>query len=169
MSRLLIDGYNLIHTVPSARAGGEEGTEALLEALRRYKRYKGHRITVVFDGYERGMPTEGTERVKGITIIYSKLGEKADQVIERLAREWGGSCVVVTSDREVADTVERTGAAVIGSADFMDRLEMVEYLALKGGTEEEEEKGGKLDTRKKGNPHRKSKKERAKARRLKKL
>jgi len=169
MSRLLIDGYNLIHADPSARANGEEETETLLETLRRYKRYKGHSITVVFDGYEGGMPTEGTERVKGITVIHSRLGEKADQVIERIARKWGGSCVVVTSDREVADAVERSGAAVIASSDFIDRLEMVEYLALKGETEEEEEEGGKLNTRKKGNPHRKSKKERAKERRLKKL
>ncbi len=168
MSRLLIDGYNLIHAFPPSRRPDGEESEALLEALRRYKRLKGHTVTVVFDGYDGGMPTERRERVKGITVIYSKLGEKADQVIMRLAREWGGSCVVVTSDREVADDVERSGAAVIGSPEFMGRLEMVEYLALKGGTEEEE-KPGKLNTRKKGNPHRKSKKERAKARRLKKL
>jgi len=168
MSRLLIDGYNLVHASPSG-AAGEGKMETLLEKLRRYKRYKGHRITVVFDGYEGGMPLEGRERIKGITVIYSKLGEKADQVIMRIAREWGGSCIVVTSDREVADDVERSGAAVIGSPDFMERLEMVEYLALKGGEEEEEQAGGRLNTRKKGNPRRRSKRERAKARRLKKL
>ncbi len=168
MSKVLIDGYNLIHALPSGTTGREE-TEILLEKLRRYKRFRGHHITVVFDGYEGGMPLEGRERIKGITVIYSKLGEKADQVLMRIAREWGGSCIVVTSDREVADDVERSGAAVIGSPDFMERLEMVEYLALKGGEEEEEQAGGRLNTRKKGNPRRRSKRERAKARRLKKL
>jgi predicted RNA-binding protein with PIN domain len=168
MSKLLIDGFNLIHCPAFPGAPGNEDTETLLELLRRYKKFKGHTITVVFDGYEKGMPLEHTERVKGIRVIYSKLGEKADQVIERLARQWGGSCVVVTSDREVAASVERSQGTVIAAEEFMERLTMAEYFELKG-EEVSEEKTGTIHTRKKGNPRKKSKKERARLRRLKKL
>lgn len=169
MSRLLIDGYNLLYAASLSSTPGEHETEELMEWLRAYKKQKGHTISVIFDGYERGMPLERRERIKGIGVIYSKLGEKADQVIERLVREWGGSCVVVTSDRMLADSVERDGAAVLGSEDFLQHLKMSESLEFEGEGEPEGPERGRLDTRKKGNPRRKSKKERARSRRLKKL
>jgi predicted RNA-binding protein with PIN domain len=170
MSRLIIDGYNLLHSSYSIRSIGKEETGDLIELLRRYKRQKSHTITMVLDGHEGGMPTQKTERIKGIAVIYSKLGEKADQVIERLVRQRGGSCVVVTSDRELADSVERDGAAVVGSDEFMERLKMAEFINLKGEVEPDEPaEDARIHTRKKGNPKRKSKKERARLRRIKKL
>lgn len=168
MSRLLIDGFNLTHAHSFPHGTGEDEVVSLMEFLRKYKRVKGHAITVVLDGYEQGMPLERSERVKGISLHYSRLGEKADQVIERLVRQWGGSCVVVTSDRELAESVENMGAAVIGSEEFAERLQMAEYLAQKG-LETKGEHEGRIHTRKKGNPKKKSKKERSRMRRLKKL
>lgn len=169
MSKLLIDGYNLLHAGSSSILKSEGEVEELIERLRRYKRQKAHTITVIFDGHERGMPIERKEKIKGICVVYSRLGEKADQVIERLVRQCGGSCIVVTSDRALTDSVENDGAAVIDSEAFIERLDMAAYLELKGesGTDESQEAG--IHTRKKGNPKRKSKKERATIRKLKKL
>jgi predicted RNA-binding protein with PIN domain len=170
MSRLIIDGYNLLHSSCSIRSIGKEETGDLIELLRKYKRQKSHTITMVLDGYEGGMPTQKTERIKGIAVIYSKLGEKADQGIERLVRQQGGSCVVVTSDRELAHSVERDGAAVVGSNEFMEHLKMAEFINLKGEVEPDEPaEDARIHTRKKGNPKRKSKKERTRLRRIKKL
>lgn len=169
MSRLLIDGYNLLHTTSKGGSPGDEDVEDLIESLRKYKHLKGHAITVVFDGHQGGMPIEGKSRIKGIGVVYSSLGEKADQVIERFVRNEGGSSIVVTSDRALADSVERDGAAVIGSTEFWERLQMAEYLALKGSSETDESGKIGIHTRKKGNPKRKSKKERARRRRLRKL
>ncbi len=168
MSRILIDGFNLIHAASFQSTPGDNEVASLVELLRRYKRLKGHGITVILDGYLDGMPLEKSERVKGIGLIYSRLGEKADQVIERLVGRWAGSCVVITSDRALAESVEAAGAVVMGSEEFAQRLRMVEYLEVKGG-EVEEAPQGPIHTRKKGNPRKKSKKERARARSLKKL
>lgn len=168
MSRIVIDAFNLIHASSFPQIRGDDEVESLVEMLRRYKQLKGHTITTVIDGYLEGMPVERSERVKGISLIYSKLGEKADQVIERLADRWGGSCVVITSDRALAEAVEARGAVVMGSEEFAERLRMVEYLEIKGA-EVEESCERPMHTRKKGNPKKKSKRERRRARSLKKL
>ena len=172
MARLLIDGYNLLHALEGAGPGGLPEVEEMLALLCHYRRFRRHSVTVVLDGHEAGMPLERSQRVQGIGLVYSRLGEKADQVIERMARAWGGSCVVVTSDREVAAAVERAGAAVMGSAEFAARLEEARYLALKGGDPsgaEEDPPPGPGPGPKKGNPRRASKKERRRRRRLRGL
>jgi predicted RNA-binding protein with PIN domain len=169
MSRLLIDGYNVIHSLPYEAPPGEEEMDHLFALLSRYRKLKGHTITVVLDGHEGGTPLEHRERILGIAVIYSKLGERADQVIERLNRRWGGSCVVVTSDRALADSVEEDGAAVIGSAAFAEQLQMTDSLTARGAEDPEEPEMRRIHTRKKGNPKRKSKKERARLRRIRKL
>lgn len=168
MSRIVIDGFNLIHAASFPRPRGTDEVASLVELLRRYKRIKGHSITVVLDGYLDGMPLEKSERLKGIHLIYSKLGEKADQVIERLAGRWAGSCVVITSDRALAQSVEAKGTVVMGSEEFAARLSVAASMEIEGG-DGEEAPSGPIHTRKKGNPRRKSKKERARARNLRKL
>ncbi len=169
MARILIDGYNLIHALTLQTPPGEDETEQLFALLRRYRTLKRHAITVVLDGHEGGMPMEQRQRIRGITVVYSKLGERADQVIERLNRRWGGSCVVVTSDRALADSVEKHGAAVIGSGVFAGQLQMSEGLIAQEAQRPQQPRTGRLHTRKKGNPKRKSKKERARLRRIRKL
>ena len=168
MSRIVIDGFNLIHAAAFPRTPGTDEVAALVELLRQYKRIKGHSITVVLDGYLAGMPLERSERLKGIRLIYSRLGEKADQVIERLAGRWAKSCVVITSDRALAQSVEAKGTTVMGSEEFAARLAMAEHMEIKGG-DGEETPAGPIHTRKKGNPKKKSKKARARSRNLRKL
>ena len=53
---LIVDGYNVIRQWPELamldRTELQAGRKALLAELRGYRRAKGHRITVVFDGGE---------------------------------------------------------------------------------------------------------------------
>src|SRR5512147_3084058 len=113
---VIIDGYNLL-----ARIGGmgvlhsEMAREALLRDLAAYRQRKGHAVTVVFDGWQHGQPIEGREHRAGVQVIYSKRGERADQVIQRLAREYGSDCAIVSSDQEVARSARVSGAMVIGA------------------------------------------------------
>ncbi len=58
----------------------------------------------------------------GVEVVYSKRGERADQVIQRLAEEFGRACAVVSSDREVTDFANSRGAFVMGSSEFEARL-----------------------------------------------
>ncbi len=102
---LIVDGYNLLALTGRIGAGtsfhSEVARESLLHDLSAYRQRKSHPITVVFDGWQQGWGTEQREHRLGLEIIFSQRGEKADQVIQRLAAEFGSACAVVSSDREI--------------------------------------------------------------------
>lgn len=123
-THLIIDGYNLLG-VRAAFVGGtdlEAAREGLLRELAGYRQRKGHAVTVVFDGWRQGLASERREHRAGVAVIYSRRGERADQVIQRLAQEFGRDCAVVSSDREVTDFARAQGAFVIGAPEFQARL-----------------------------------------------
>jgi predicted RNA-binding protein with PIN domain len=166
--RIIVDGYNVIRQWPELamldRGDLQSGREGLLRALQAYRRAKGHRITVVFDGREQGGFSETTESAAGIHVRYSRRGETADAVIARLVAEGGAGAVVVSSDRDVAATARRFGAATLPAEDFITRLEAGRIAAVKGGEEEERQaKSGK------GTARRLPKAERRRQQRLKAL
>jgi hypothetical protein len=101
----------------------EEGREALLTVLAAYRRLKGHRITVVFDGWERGGISEQVKLTAGLQVVFSRRGERADQTILRFVEKAPSGAVVVTSDRALADEVARTGALVLSTEEFHDRVD----------------------------------------------
>ncbi len=156
---LIIDGYNLLHANrPPAHINSTQlqwERERLIARISTYQKKKSCGLTVVFDGWQDGWVMETTEKRKGVEIIFSRKGEKADEVIKRLAKEKGSGAVVITSDREVARFAQRTGVAVISSEQFREKLEMASSPAIEEGESEEEARGGK----KKGPARRLSKKE----------
>jgi predicted RNA-binding protein with PIN domain len=172
---LLIDGYNLIRQSTVLRAQDELalelGREALLERLRQYKRVRGHRITVVFDAANRPLSAEERVQQKGIRIIYSGSGESADTVIKRICRGEAKDVLVVTGDRELADYVEECGGVTMDSEEFDAKMEMALYLDTKGAEDEDETERWHPShgTRKKGPGRRRSKKERKREQRWKKV
>lgn len=119
---IIIDGYNLIRQSDSLRRyerfSLEEGRKALIRFTAGYRKHRGHKMTVVFDGWENGPAGEERDRQEGIDIIYSRRGEKADDVIKRLVEKIGEEIVVVTSDRDIADFVGRRGGTSISSREF---------------------------------------------------
>jgi predicted RNA-binding protein with PIN domain len=119
-THVIIDGYNLLAVQSAARA--EMARETLLRDLAAYRHRKGHAVTVVFDGWQLGQPVEGREHRSGVQVIYSKRGEKADQVIQRLAREYGSDCAVVSSDHEIMATAIAHGAFVMRAQEFAEKL-----------------------------------------------
>ena len=121
---VIIDGYNLLALMSRSAASSHSETarESLLRLLAGYRHRKGHPLTVVFDGWQRGQPIEGHEHRAGVQVIYSKRGEKADQVIERLAQQYGADSAVVTSDHEVIRAVQAQGALVMRAPEFADKL-----------------------------------------------
>jgi predicted RNA-binding protein with PIN domain len=57
-------------------------------------------------------------------VLFSRAGETADEVVRQLVRAEpvGRPVVVVSSDREVADGVRRSGAHAIGAVALVRRL-----------------------------------------------
>lgn len=123
---IIIDGYNLIRQSNSLRhyekQSLEAGRKALILRLAEYKRKKSHKITVVFDGWDKGSAMEERDIQEKIGIIYSCRGEKADDVIKRLADIISEEAVIVSSDREIASYVTRRGKTVLTSAEFEMRI-----------------------------------------------
>jgi len=170
---IIIDGYNLIRQSNTLsrfdKIDLQMGREALIDSLASYKRLKGHRITVVFDGTDAEAFSQTNDQVRGVNILYSRTGEQADAVIKQLAMRFREKALVVTSDRDVADFAALKGATPISSPEFEERLMMASYLETKG-TDDILEDPGWIPTTKKKGPHRRlSKKDRRRKVKLHKL
>jgi len=171
-THLVIDGYNLLaHCGRGGDRHSEMARESLLRDLAAYRHRKGHPITVVFDGWQQDSPVEGREHRSGVQVIYSKRGEKADQVIQRLAREYGTDCAVVSSDREIVNTARSQGAFTITAQEFAGRLGRsntmgtIPHKELDTGEDLQPRRGPE----KKGNPRKLPKSQRQRNRQLKRF
>ncbi|HLZ35479.1 MAG TPA: NYN domain-containing protein [Nitrospira sp.] len=175
-THLIIDGYNLLACTGRIGIGGnpqsELARESLLRDLAAYRQRKGHALTVVFDGWQQGQPIEGREHRAGVQVIYSKRGERADQVIQRLVREYGAHCAIVSSDHEIVDHARGYGAFVMGAPEFAAKLQgaarsagTMAYKELDTGEDVVTKRGPE----KKGNPRKLPKSERRRSRQLKRF
>ena len=126
MMHFIIDGYNLIGRQKGLRGDIESRRERLIEDLSRYQQVTGHHVTVVFDGWRTGRESEHKEDVGGVSLIFSRRGERADSVIARMAGEMacelGSSWVAVTSYRELRKIIRDCGCTVIYAGEFEKRL-----------------------------------------------
>jgi predicted RNA-binding protein with PIN domain len=119
---VVVDGYNV------TKAGyGTLSLEAqrnrLLAGLSGLAAQTGVEMTAVFDGAVREAPM-ATAAPRGVRLLFSAPGQIADDLIRDLVRAEppGRPIVVVSSDREVADTVRAMGARPVGSAALLRRL-----------------------------------------------
>jgi len=175
---IIIDGYNLIRQSGVLRraekSGLEAGRQALVHFIKPYKRLKNHRITIVFDGWQNGSPMEERDCEGGIEIVYSRRGEKADEVIKHIAERSGEEVMVVTSDRDIASFVVRRGGTAVSSRDF-EEIISAKFLSagpmqrVEGESDEGEDAGDAPSGRKKGPARRLSRRERDYRKRVEKL
>ena len=169
MANILIDGYNLIGI---AHRDIEKARHDLIQKLGAYANIKQHNITVVVDGWKAGQAVETQKRMSGITVIFSRIGDKADDVIKDMLSSGAKSWIAVSSDREIYDFAEKKHFAALTADQFEEKL----FLALEGMTQNNEEERWRDDedryptqTRKKGNPQKLARKEKRKIEALKKL
>jgi len=161
---IIVDGYNVIRQSKQLRILDlrdiQEGREALQDILVEYKKSKGHRITVVFDGTNAVSLDSQRQRFRGIEILFSRNGETADTVIKRMASRERERALVVSSDRDIISFVSSMGSATIGSRAFEDKLLQALYARDYGGMEDPPDTGWVPTTRKKGPSRRLPKKKR---------
>src|SRR5437879_13177803 len=103
---LIIDGYNMIGTDHGLRGPLEHQTNWLNQQLSKYRKTKGFAVTVVFDGWRAARINEVEEKQDGVTVLYSRQGEKAEDVIVRIAHEKGSGCDAVPSHRATRNDKE---------------------------------------------------------------
>ncbi len=166
---LIIDGYNLLHAdrtlIRLNPIQLQKERDRLVDQLSAYRSLRQMEMTVVFDGWQGGWSTEKRERKKGIELVFSKLGEKADEVIKRLVREKGAAVTVISSDRELSRYAEKMAVAAVSSDQFKEKMENTLMKGEKDFEDEEERSGEK----KKGPSRMLSKKEKRMRSALKKL
>lgn len=154
---VIIDGYNLLGALRQIGPDSESAREGLVRDLMAYGQRKGHPVTIVFDGWKQGLGTERHEHRTGVEVIYSKRGERADQVIQRLAAECGRDCAVVSSDREIIGFAKAQGAFVIRAGEFLSLLYGAPIAELQSARmparrDREDDDLPKRNPEKKGNP-----------------
>ena len=113
---VILDGYNVIHRTPQLRPGEgrtlRQSREKLVNLLSWVMGGEHVRYLVVFDG-DAGAGRD--EREGRVEVTYSRLPEKADDVIRRLVEReidrWD-AVTVVTADLEVARHARAMGAGI---------------------------------------------------------
>jgi predicted RNA-binding protein with PIN domain len=174
---VLIDGYNLAAELWGMGVGARELERQradLLALLADYGRDRPQGLHVVFDGWREGVPGGSRERERGVDVTFSPKGVTADEVIRDLVRDEPGPFLVVSSDAKVRRWARDGGAEVVDAEAFARRLRAAPPEPGTGpgeaGMEEpDDDAGWSGSTVKKGNPRKRSKRERALQRRLGKL
>jgi predicted RNA-binding protein with PIN domain len=116
---LIVDGHSVIFAWPELRRLHGRRTslarEALTKRLRNYQDWTGTRVAVVFDG--KGPTVNVTSDPGEIQIFYSRAGQTADSVIERLASNYAGRfrLLVATNDVLEQETASASGAECISA------------------------------------------------------
>jgi predicted RNA-binding protein with PIN domain len=111
---LIVDGHSVIFAWPELRKlqarRSSLAREALTKQLRNYQDWTGVRVVVVFDG--KGRKIQETSDPADVQIFYSRTGQTADAIIERLASKYAKrfELMVATSDSMEAETVAACGA-----------------------------------------------------------
>jgi predicted RNA-binding protein with PIN domain len=155
---IIIDGYNVIGV---SHRDMKRQRDELIEMLIKYRKRSMHVITLVFDGWKDGQGNETRTVTGGVTIIYSGLGDRADNVIKRIISDRKKKWAVVSSDRDIKSSAWKNDCVPIDSDMFYDRLERsIEKVEDRGVPDEDRwEEDEYEESRTKGSPRRLFKKE----------
>lgn len=123
---VLIDGYNVIKNNPMFRAvevkNQAEARAVLIRQLKNRYRHSSQQVIVVFDG---NGDREQVSHDDHIRIIFSRYGEKADDVIKRLAaqaKQLGRPVQLYSNDGEVRHNVRQEGGSTYTTGQLTKHL-----------------------------------------------
>ncbi|TWD83388.1 putative RNA-binding protein with PIN domain [Kribbella amoyensis] len=119
---LIVDGYNVTKTAwPNSPLHSQR--QRLATALGALAAQRRIEVTVVFDGAELSGPVQ-LNPPRGVRVRFSPAGVIADDVIRQLVRAEppGRPIVVVSSDREVAESIKALGARALSATTLLSRI-----------------------------------------------
>jgi uncharacterized protein len=127
--RILVDGYSLLHNWPELAPGKPRFSAAardeLVHRLTLYRDAVGTPITVVFDGANADIRLSTVESKPEMEILYSRSGQTADDIIERVTHRMStyGEVLAVTDDFAERDTVIAMGGMASSCLNFIQTVE----------------------------------------------
>lgn len=124
---LIVDGHSVIFAWEDLSALHGRRTASARDEL--VKRLTGLQdasdwtVVVVFDG--RGVKSSNASEPDGIKVFYSRDGQTADSIIERLVARYGGTydVTVATDDHMERTTVESFGSLTISTLQLRGEIE----------------------------------------------
>jgi predicted RNA-binding protein with PIN domain len=124
---LLVDGHSVIFAWADLAEIHQRNTASARENL--VRRLTGLQdsteweVAVVFDG--RGAKASSDSVPHGIAVFYSKSGQTADEIIERLAAKYSATCevTVATDDHMERTTVEALGGMSMSTDQLLSEME----------------------------------------------
>ena len=123
---LLVDGHSIIFAWPELRLLHERRTslarDALTRQLRDFQDWSGTKVVVVFDG--RGLSVSHEAEPGEIQVFYSRAGQTADSIIERLTSKYAERfrLIVATGDYLEQETTGASGAETVSPDGLRDLL-----------------------------------------------
>jgi hypothetical protein len=139
---LLVDGHSVIFAWPDLAEIHQRNTasarENLIRRLTGLQDSTAWEVVVVFDG--RGAKASSASEPNGIAVFYSRSGQTADDIIERLAAKYSRDCdVTVATD----DLMERTTVEAFGCLSISTDLLLAEIQSADGALREKIQNLGK--------------------------
>jgi len=129
----VLDGYNVMFSgdLSSPKSTGDQfkgERSGFIEMLSRFKRRSRDKVTVVFDGGDRGKVRDQGESAHGVEVVFSGSRASADDVIiEKIGRRRRSrQLVVVSNDRMIRQAARRARIRSLGTADFMSKMRQQE-------------------------------------------
>jgi predicted RNA-binding protein with PIN domain len=119
----LIDGHNLIASLPDIQLHDPDDELRLIERLTAFCARVGKEATVYFDRSALGL--QDPVRLGGVTARFVSEPQNADQAITSHLRHLGGEAgnwTVVSSDHAVQRAAKHAGARVLSSREFSQLL-----------------------------------------------
>ncbi|MEO8440283.1 MAG: NYN domain-containing protein [Spartobacteria bacterium] len=123
---LLVDGHSIIFAWPDLRSLHQRRTslarDALISQLRDFQDWTGIRVVLVFDG--RGSSVSHDAAPGEIQVFYSRVGQTADSIIERLASKYAERfhLIVATGDYLEQETASASGAETLSPEGLRELL-----------------------------------------------
>jgi predicted RNA-binding protein with PIN domain len=123
---LIVDGHSVIFAWPDLRRLHDRRTslarEELAKRLRDYQDWTGTHVVLVFDG--KGPHISAMADPHEIQIFYSRKGQTADAIVERLASKYAERfrIIVATSDNLEQETAAACGAECISPEALREML-----------------------------------------------
>lgn len=127
---LYIDGYNLIFAAASRRMPGydisrtEAARDTLLSLLNKYRSVRADHIMVFFDGGAEAAHLPRRQMQRGMDVLFSAVDSDADSDIKYAVShdDQPRNIRVITSDAAIRNFVQRYGATVTESREFLDEV-----------------------------------------------
>lgn len=125
----VIDGNNVIGSSPELTQGEAGSRQKLIDMVVQFQKHRNNSVVLVFDGArgEENIPPSDDGR---FTVLFPDDGESADDVIERLMKDYTNcrDVVLVSSDKKLKDLARERGGRTLNAIEFYFDLKRINRI-----------------------------------------